>query len=94
MSVVAGAGGALAAFIAGPLGPLGSVDPVTGPATRPSPLGNAGLEEAVPSRSIGDTLSSLNGHGDSEGPVWLVLLIAIMFSASAGALAREVRRSV
>jgi hypothetical protein len=81
-------------FLNGPLGPIGFVNPGSG-----SPLGAAagatgGPDRIVERRSIGDRLGDLGGSGGGAGPIWVILLITITFCASAGALAREVRRSV
>ena len=83
-------------FLNGPFGAIGFLSPAGG-AARPAASGDgaSGLpDQLVESRSITDRLSGLSGNGGGAGPLWVILLITITFFASAGALAREVRRSV
>jgi hypothetical protein len=87
------------AFIGGPFGPIGFVDPATGAVARP-PAAAAVTEsggapsESLQSRSFADRLAGLRGDSDQAGPVWLILLTTIALCLALGALLREARRSV
>jgi hypothetical protein len=81
-------------FIAGPFGPPGFVNPVTGSVGRPAAVAVAGAPSpAIESRSITDQLAALGGT-ENTGPVWLILLVTFGLCLGFGALLREARRSV
>jgi hypothetical protein len=93
----AAASGALSAsaFISGPFGPIGFVNPVLGTSTRAAvAVAWPGVpDQSSASRSITDQLQDLGG-GTGGGPHWLLMFITLMLFATFGALLREARRSV
>jgi hypothetical protein len=86
------------AFIDGPFGPVGFVNPATGAVARPPAAAavtdSGGAGATVPTRSFADRLSGLGGNGGQAGPVWLILLTTLALCLAFGALLREARRSV
>jgi hypothetical protein len=87
------------AFIGGPFGPVGFVDPATGAVARPPAAvavteGGGAPSGSVQNRSFADRLAGLRGESGQAGPVWLILLTTIALCLALGALLREARRSV
>ena len=85
------------AFIGGPFGPVGFVNPITGGVQRPAAVAVAGggpASQTSESRSFANPLAALGGGSDGAGPAWLIFLTTGALLLALGALLREARRSV
>jgi hypothetical protein len=87
---------AASAFVGGPFGPLGYVTPAIASTGRPGLTPPSASEDATfasGTSSLAERLAGLE-DGGKAGPLWMIILISLMFFLAAAALGREVRRSV